>query len=268
MAASSHLKQLRVGDRVQDTLLVVDVEQREASRGPFTTIILGNCHGQLASAPFWAEEQPRIAGITRGDVAEVIGEVGQHKGRRQLRVTSIRRPSPRLGGLAAAASLRGRREAVLGAARQLARRGPAPAASPAPSTCSTTMPISGSRYQECPASVQGHHAELGGLLRHTCEVASIGRAIGKVCHADLDLVLAGALLHDIGKLEAYSWHGGFGHTESGSLLGHVTLGILMLDRRVGEERPATVYRAGARRCSITSSPHITASSSSVPPCRR
>ena len=67
-----------------------------------------------------------------------------------------------------------------------------------------------SLYQECPASVQGHHAEIGGLLRHTCEVASIGRAIGKVCHADLDLVLAGALLHDIGKLEAYSWNGGFG----------------------------------------------------------
>jgi 3'-5' exoribonuclease len=48
-------------------------------------------------------------------------------------------------------------------------------------------------------------------------------------------VLAGALLHDIGKLDAYSWEGVFEHTDLGSLLGHVTLGILMLDRRVGEE---------------------------------
>jgi 3'-5' exoribonuclease len=94
------------------------------------------------------------------------------------------------------------------------------------------------RYQECPASVQGHHARLGGLLEHTCEVASIGRAIGKACRADVELVVAGALLHDIGKLDAYSWNGVFEHTERGSLLGHVALGLLLLDRRLGEQDSA------------------------------
>ena len=91
------------------------------------------------------------------------------------------------------------------------------------------------RYEECPASLSGHHAELGGLLKHTCEVATIARAISKVCHADIDLVLAGVLLHDIGKLESYSWRGAFEMTECGSLLGHVVLGCLMLDRIVGEQ---------------------------------
>lgn len=89
------------------------------------------------------------------------------------------------------------------------------------------------RYQECPGSTAGHHAELGGLLRHTAEVAAIGQAIARASGADEELVAAGALLHDIGKLEAYDWQGGgFELTEAGALLGHVTLGMLMLSRRL------------------------------------
>ena len=66
-------------------------------------------------------------------------------------------------------------------------------------------------------------------------MASIGAAIASTCGADPDLVLAGALLHDIGKLEAYAWSGAFETTEPGALLGHVALGLLMLSRRVARE---------------------------------
>ena len=52
-------------------------------------------------------------------------------------------------------------------------------------------------------------------------------------NANVDLVVAGALLHDVGKVEAYEIDGGgFGHTPSGFLLGHVVLGCLMLERRL------------------------------------
>jgi 3'-5' exoribonuclease len=91
------------------------------------------------------------------------------------------------------------------------------------------------RFEECPASLSGHHAELGGLLKHTCEVAAIGRRIAEVCGADVDLVLAGILLHDIGKVESYRWEGCFEMTTAGSLLGHIVLGALMLDRRLEQE---------------------------------
>jgi len=102
-----------------------------------------------------------------------------------------------------------------------------------------------SRFEACPASTSGHHAELGGLLRHTWEVAAIGRAIARTCGAEPDLVLAGAMLHDIGKLEAYRWDGAFEMTDAGALLGHVTLGMLMLDRRLAAQ-PAPACTGGER----------------------
>jgi 3'-5' exoribonuclease len=237
MAAPPDLKQLAVGDRLQDPLLVVEVEHRDSARGGFTTLLLANRHGQLSTAPFWAEDQPRIAGIERGTVAQVIGEVGLYNGKRQLKVSSIRvlpRGAvdwrlllPSVGDVAPYWDTLDRWRSEI--------RGP---------RLRRTLDLFYAdtdfrgRYEQCPASTTGHHAELGGLLRHTCEVAAIGRAIAKVCRADAEVVVAGALLHDIGKLEAYRWEGAFEVTERGTLLGHVTLGMLMLDRRVAGTSPA------------------------------
>jgi 3'-5' exoribonuclease len=70
-------------------------------------------------------------------------------------------------------------------------------------------------------------------------VAFVGRSIAKVYRrADPDLVVAGAMLHDIGKLESYRWAGAFETTEAGSLIGHVALGMMMVERRL-QEAPGT-----------------------------
>jgi 3'-5' exoribonuclease len=237
LAALLDPKQLAVGDRVQDPLLVVEVEHRDSARGGFTTLTLANRHGQLSTAPFWAEDQPRIAGIERGAVAQVVGEVGLYHGKRQLKVSSIRllprgtvdwrQLLPSVGDIAPYWDALDRWRSRIRGSRL--RRALDPFYADGNFRA---------RYEQCPASTTGHHAELGGLLRHTCEVAAIGRAIARVCRADADVVLAGALLHDIGKLEAYRWEGAFEATEHGTLLGHVTLGMLMLGRRVAETHPA------------------------------
>src|SRR5690606_23093241 len=86
------------------------------------------------------------------------------------------------------------------------------------------------RYQQCPgAPGTGHHALIGGLLQHTSEAVSTARQIARVARADGDLVSAGPLLHDIGKLESYSWETGvFDTTERGRMAGHVVIGAMML----------------------------------------
>jgi 3'-5' exoribonuclease len=230
------LARLAVGSGVEEPLLVVEVERRDSGRGGFTILTLGNCHGRLPTAPFWAEDQARIAGLERGAVADVTAVVGLYNGKRQLKVTSIRalpggavdwrRLLPSVEDVTPYWDmLDGWRGEVRG-----------PRLRRTIDLCFADEPFR-RRFEQCPASISGHHAELGGLLRHTCEVAAIGRALARVCRADADLVLAGALLHDIGKLDTYRWEGGFSATDAGLLLGHVTLGMLMLDRRVTRAQP-------------------------------
>ncbi len=88
-------------------------------------------------------------------------------------------------------------------------------------------------FSEAPASIQLHSAAVGGLLHHTLNVAELAlRACEQ--HADLerDLVLAGALLHDIGKVQSFKVTSNISQTEEGNLLGHITIGDEELMRRM------------------------------------
>jgi len=82
------------------------------------------------------------------------------------------------------------------------------------------------RFQVWPAAEELHHAWLGGLLEHSLEVARVAESIVQVIPGpDRDLVVAGALLHDIGKLDAYEVEASFSASDEGRLLGHVLTGF-------------------------------------------
>jgi 3'-5' exoribonuclease len=83
--------------------------------------------------------------------------------------------------------------------------------------------------REWPAAQQVHHAYRGGLLEHTLKMAEVGRLLARAYDADEDLVLAGVLLHDIGKLQELSYEpGAIGYTRDGNLIGHVALGVILV----------------------------------------
>ena len=91
------------------------------------------------------------------------------------------------------------------------------------------------------AGADGHHGYAGGLLEHTVGVATLCRETAQL-HPRLrgDLLLAAALLHDVGRTRELTPGPGFPRTEEGRLLGHVHLGL-----RIVEERGADSPR-GAR----------------------
>ena len=225
------LNRLEVGAPVSEPLLVWDVEQRSAGAQPFVVLTLGNCKGRLQSAPFWPEDLRKLEGIERGAIVNVRGEIATYRERRQLKVAQIRRlPGDGVAWPALMPSV-GDTSRYWGPLDQwrLGMRAPRLRA-----LLDLFYEDPGFRqaYGECPASLNGHHALLGGLLQHTWEVASIGQRLAEATGADRDLVLTGALLHDIGKLESYTWSGSFAMTDRGSLCGHVVLGSLMLEQRL------------------------------------
>lgn len=80
-----------------------------------------------------------------------------------------------------------------------------------------------------PAGMRLHHAYIGGLLQHSVDVAGIAAALAdRIGGVDKDLVIAGALLHDIGKLREISSEIGFPYTMEGRLLGHVAMSAVMV----------------------------------------
>jgi 3'-5' exoribonuclease len=86
-----------------------------------------------------------------------------------------------------------------------------------------------SALREWPAAQQIHHAYRGGLLEHVLKMAEVGRQLARAYDANEDLVLAGALLHDIGKLQELTYEpGGATYSRDGNLVGHIALGVVMV----------------------------------------
>jgi 3'-5' exoribonuclease len=105
------------------------------------------------------------------------------------------------------------------------------------------------KFKVCPASQSYHHAYLGGLLEHTVGVATLCRALCDLYpHADADLLLAGALLHDIGKVDELAYATSIDYTDEGRMIGHVVLGERRV-RSVVEVLGSSVAHEAATRLS-------------------
>ncbi len=84
-------------------------------------------------------------------------------------------------------------------------------------------------FQRAPAAVKHHHAYMGGLLEHSLNVAKLVDCVSKFYDVDRDIAIAGALLHDIGKIKEYEVRpSGIEVTTEGELKGHIVIGIEMV----------------------------------------
>lgn len=234
---------LSAGDRVQADFLVTERTEKKTKTGdPYVTLTLGNSSGSIETAPIWSSNKTWADGAERGAVVEAVGQVSFYgtggASRRQLNVSAPLRVVPS-GQVDINAFL-----PSVGDCSRLWAHVDKMRSEMVSATLRGIVDLFYAddnfrmRMERTPASVAGHHAKLGGLLQHIVEVATIARATAKACKANLDLVTAGVLLHDIGKLESYSVStGGFRHTPCGHLVGHVVLGCMMLDRAAARCNP-------------------------------
>ncbi len=91
------------------------------------------------------------------------------------------------------------------------------------------------RFSQAPAARTIHHNCVGGLLEHTLEVVSLCRGLTDLYQGRInrDLLLTGAILHDIGKLEEYNQDSiSFEFSDRGKLVGHISIGKEMLDQKL------------------------------------
>ncbi|MDD5542567.1 MAG: OB-fold nucleic acid binding domain-containing protein [Acidobacteriia bacterium] len=86
------------------------------------------------------------------------------------------------------------------------------------------------RLKRAPAAKSMHHAFLGGLLEHIVSLCRLVRLVTQnYANLQVDLLMTGAILHDIGKIYELSYERGFGYTTEGQLLGHMILELEMIN---------------------------------------
>jgi 3'-5' exoribonuclease len=89
------------------------------------------------------------------------------------------------------------------------------------------------RYRIAPAAKNIHHACRGGLLEHVLSLCALSRsAAAHYKSVDLDLLLAGAILHDIGKIDELDYARSFGYSADGQMLGHIVIGLRIVGTKI------------------------------------
>jgi 3'-5' exoribonuclease len=94
-------------------------------------------------------------------------------------------------------------------------------------------PAIGAAYREAPAAKVLHHAWIGGLLEHVLTLVRVCKATAPFYpEVDPDLLVTGAILHDIGKVRELSWGTTFSYTLEGQMIGHISIAQGMLREKI------------------------------------
>jgi 3'-5' exoribonuclease len=90
-------------------------------------------------------------------------------------------------------------------------------------------------FKIAPAAKSVHHAFLGGLLEHVLSLCNLSRMTAShYKYVDAELVLTGAILHDIGKIAELTYDRSFGYSTEGQLLGHIVIGLRMIGEKMAQ----------------------------------
>ncbi len=214
-----------VEDRVVEGVFAVKTKRRLRTRGgsPYLALELVDATGRI-DARVWSDVELLDGRFGEGDAVRVLGRVERYRDRLQLEVRAVEPTDVDPTTLTPAAR---RDPAELeGFVEFLAAEISHPALA-----ATVRRALDGRELRAYPATTDGHHSYAGGLLEHTVGVATLCRDTAQL-HPRLrpDLLIASALLHDVGRTVELTRGPSFAPTEEGRLLGHVHLGLQLIDR--------------------------------------
>jgi 3'-5' exoribonuclease len=228
---------LKPGERITGFYLVRHKQLesfRDRARGQFLTLSLADRTG-VVLARVW-EGAPDLADtFEQGDIVKVQGDVESYLDRPQIIIQRLRPAQPGEYDLRdfQPATEKNRDELIA-----IIRRAIEQIANPHLNALVRHFydnPDFIQRFTTAPAARRVHHAYLSGLLEHTAEVLTLCEAVVTLYpQINADLLRAGALLHDIGKVREYDWQGDIEYTDAGQLIGHINLADEMITAAIVE----------------------------------
>lgn len=219
------ITELRAGQRFEGRYACQSKERLTARNGSvYLSLRLRDRTGTIAARAF--READRLAlRFERGDAIWVRGKVERYRGELVAELDDVRRIEPAEVDPAEflPAAYRSLDE-LDGFLEHLVREVHDPALRTTVERVVLTEPVAGD-FRRAPCTRSGHHAYLGGLIEHTVAVATL---VGEVCQLhprlDSDLLMAAAILHDVGKTREFTYGAEFELSDEGRLLGHLAIG--------------------------------------------
>ena len=236
-------------------LASIGVRERKGGSGQYLALTLADKSGQF-EARMWEDFADAVQHCTDGCYVKVQGQVSRYQGKFQITLTKMRPaadseidtadfiPTTQFDVAEMNAELRGYVAAFTNPhLRALV-------------LAFLDDPTIGPAFVVAPAAKRLHHAWIGGLLEHVLTLVRVCLATAPFYpEVDPDLLVTGAILHDVGKVRELSWKSTFNYTLEGQLIGHISIAQGMLHEKIAElnakataaafEPPPTESDAGA-----------------------
>jgi 3'-5' exoribonuclease len=225
-------------DRVVEGVFAVTKKERRRTRAgsAFLSLELADASGRI-EARVWNDVELLDRRFDTGDAVRVLGRVERFGGRLQVQVRALETAGD-ADPAALTPALRRDADELDGFFDFLAAEIAHPGLAGVVDAFGRDADLR-KAFRALPAAgADAHHGYAGGLLEHTVGVATLCRETAQL-HPRLrdDLLLAAALLHDVGRVRELRPGPAFARTEEGRLLGHVHLGLRMIEERASSLDP-------------------------------
>jgi 3'-5' exoribonuclease len=227
------IKDLAPDSPVRSTFLVQSKERKITSNGAaYLDLSLQDTTGVI-SAKLWDYSERTTPAFEADDVVHVEGHVESYRGTPQLRIRKVMLCAPEEVNLLdyLPRTQRDPEEMYAALLERVRRMSEGP-------LCALLLSILedaalAEKYKLAPAAMSYHHAFLGGLLEHVSSLIALAdRVVDHYPCLRRDLIVAGLVLHDLGKTEELNFTRGFRYSTRGQLIGHITIGLEMVQAKI------------------------------------
>jgi len=215
-------------------IAAITARDKKGSAGQYLALTLADKSGQF-EARMWEDFADVLQTCAAGCYVKVQGQVSKYQGKFQITLTKMRLataseidtadfiPTTQYDIPSMAAELRSYVDAFSNPhLRRLV-------------FAFLDDPQLGPAFLEAPAAKRLHHAWIGGLLEHVLHLVRICLANAPFYpEVDPDLLVTGAILHDIGKVRELSWNSSFDYTLEGQLIGHISIAQGLLHEKIAQ----------------------------------
>jgi len=228
------VKDIKEEDDVKGCYLVKEKRLGTTRAGkPFLNLILADRTGEL-ECKVWERAETLSSLFQDSDIVDVTGRAGAYRGQIQITVSDLRVPDREIDPAIFLEATPGDLSGMMKSLRKIL----------------STIKNSHlkalierflndgnfvSQLKKAPAAKNFHHSYLGGLLEHTLSVCQIAEQVADhYPQMDRELLVTAAFLHDIGKIREFGYDLNIDYSNEGRLLGHLVLGVAMVDEKLVE----------------------------------